>query len=1362
MAHGGEGFGVAGTVDLFDYVPRHVAEELIRHPDDDPVGRDTRWRMACMFIDISGFSPMSEAFARVGRSGGEELTGVLNGFFRTMIDVADGYGASVGKFGGDALTVVFPTDVDGESEGCRRAVQCALDMQAASRGQRDVDTSAGTFSLSCKIGLGFGDVLSTTVGIPGVRLEYVLAGDAIDRSAAGEHLASATQIVAHEDLVSRCPGISAGERLGDGFRKVEGLEPPARPHRARSLGHPSPELARLLSGYLHPAIAARIGRGDPRFVDEHRVATMLFVRFEGLDYATQRGADELRAFSSEVVRVVADLDGHLQQIDMGDKGSKVLVSFGAAVAHEDDQERAIRCALEIRDLRPGARIGMASGLAFCAEVGNDRRREYATIGDTTNVAARLMEAAGVGQILWSGVPSIVSERRFHLERLAPVSVRGKAQLVPVVEVRGDRAWDDEPLGERAYELAMVGRDEELARAGRVVADAESGAGGVLAITGDPGIGKSRLSAEIARIARGHGFRVHTAACLSDRRATPYLPWRTTLRSLFGIGAGTAAQRVEQVRDELASLDPALVPRAPLLAPVLGLTFEETDLTKGLEPALRAEWLASLVVACLRHWTARVPRLIVLEDLHWMDAASQELLVAVARAVADMRLIVLSTTRPISGTEHAAARTQALAHAVPIDLGPLSASSVEALLALELRELFAIETEPPDELVALVTARAEGNPFFLEEFLRLLRDQGVDPRDEGAFATLELPDSLYRLVLARLDTLSVEDQTTLKVASVIGRRFRASWMGGAYPELGDLGRIRDRLERLAGVQLVEALGTEHDPEYVFRHSIVREAAYDSLSFSLRQDLHGAVGRYIEDAFPGELERFVNALAYHFGESRDVDRQRLYFRKAADAARAAFANAVALDYLERLVPLVSGAQASEAMRDLGELQQLVGAWAEAEGSFRRAIEDAGHADARLEQARAECSLGYLLAHSGSLAEALELLEDSERTFRRQHDVRWRLRALEYLAYTAWQQTDYDGSLRYSDLQLALAEHAGDAVAACMAIESSGLVHWHRGEQEQARASFERALAEADTIGYERGVIHASNDLAGLHVDSGDHTRAFECLMPGLEAAREIGDRHAEGVMIGNAGELYRIHGDLTRAIACAVRGLSITTELRDWPDVVTKLGNIAVALADQGRADEAERFSNVAIALARATDDDFTLCECLLARSSFLADPSAMEEALRLSEEAAQIAERIARPDVHRRASIRAIDLRHRLGSLGTSEALSELDRLEDVDTPIARADCDFARWQLLPDDERFRERARDACLVVLDRTPNAECRSRLLALTGQDAPEPDPLPDVGQGQITRADLTATLLTGQALLREWRAGAAAEHQRIDLAG
>ena len=276
----------SGTVDLFDYVPRHLAEELIRDPTDDPIGRDTRLRIATMFIDISGFSPMSEAFARAGRSGGEELTGVLNGFFRAMIDVADGHGGSVGKFSGDALTVVFPTDADEEAAGCRRAVQCAIDMQAASIRQRDVTTSAGTFSLSCKIGLGFGDVLSTTVGIPGVRLEYVLAGEAIDQSAAAEHLAAATQIVAHEDLVTRCPGVSAGDRLGERFREVRGLDPTEPPRRAGSLGEPSPSLARLLSQYLHPAIAARIGRGDPRFVDEHRVATMLFVGFEGLDYAT--------------------------------------------------------------------------------------------------------------------------------------------------------------------------------------------------------------------------------------------------------------------------------------------------------------------------------------------------------------------------------------------------------------------------------------------------------------------------------------------------------------------------------------------------------------------------------------------------------------------------------------------------------------------------------------------------------------------------------------------------------------------------------------------------------------------------------------------------------------------------------------------------------------------------------------------------------------------------------------------------------------------------------------------------------------------------------------------------------------------
>ncbi len=254
-----------------------------------------------------------------------------------------------------------------------------------------------------------------------------------------------------------------------------------------------------------------------------------------------------------------------------------------------------------------------------------------------------------------------------------------------------------------------------------------------------------------------------------------------------------------------------------------------------------------------------------------------------------------------------------------------------------------------------------------------------------------------------------------------------------------------------------------------------------------------------------------------------------------------------------------------------------------------------------------------------------------------------------------------------------------------------------------------------------------------------------------------------MVGNAGELYRIHGDISRAIACGVRGLSITTELRDWPDVITKLGNLSVALADKDRGEEAERFSNVAIALARATDDGFALCECLLARASLLAAGApVLEEALTLTEEATQIAERIARADVYRRASIKAVGLRHRLGGLDTSDALSTLDTLGDVDTPGARADLAFARWRLQPDDDRSRARARDACLVVLDRAPNAQCRNRLLELTGERYPEPDPLPDIGQGEITAADLTATLQTGQALLREWNAGSAAEGQPLNVAG
>ena len=196
---------------LLTFVPRHVAADILRHPGSSPVGREQRFDAAALFADISGFTPMSEALGRAGTRGTEELTVTLNGYFTRMIDLVHSYRGVVGKFGGDALTIIFPAQGKG-SGAPRRAVACALAMQDAMVGYDAVATAVGTFRREAKIGVAAGAVLCTSVGDPATRLEYVVAGSAVDLCADAEHHAAPGDVVAHADLVHRCPGSSSPGR----------------------------------------------------------------------------------------------------------------------------------------------------------------------------------------------------------------------------------------------------------------------------------------------------------------------------------------------------------------------------------------------------------------------------------------------------------------------------------------------------------------------------------------------------------------------------------------------------------------------------------------------------------------------------------------------------------------------------------------------------------------------------------------------------------------------------------------------------------------------------------------------------------------------------------------------------------------------------------------------------------------------------------------------------------------------------------------------------------------------------------------------------------------------------------------------
>ncbi len=372
-----------------------------------------------LVADVSGFTRMSEALARSGHYGVEELGGILNAWFDAMNERIRNYGGSLAEFAGDALIAEFNCSTTAPHAQHSRAVQCALDMQAAMVRFQPVVTGAGSFRLTMKVGLAGGPLLRTVMGDPAVRVGSVLLGPALQQAVAAEHRARGNEILAADGLLEPDPGSEFVDRDGRWWL-VRGSRPSRRPCTRAPPSLDEEESARL-APFLHPAIAERLRSGRHELVNELRTVAALFVGLRAIPVEDQQAVAALQRFLAAAVRVIAHYGGHFRHLAAGDAGSVLVAFFGAPVSHEDDEERAVRCGLELLDLPGGPyRAGLATGAVYCGEVGTDARREYAVIGDSVNLAARLLGAAG-----WWAAP-----HRPRDVRAGPPTHRARAARAP--------------------------------------------------------------------------------------------------------------------------------------------------------------------------------------------------------------------------------------------------------------------------------------------------------------------------------------------------------------------------------------------------------------------------------------------------------------------------------------------------------------------------------------------------------------------------------------------------------------------------------------------------------------------------------------------------------------------------------------------------------------------------------------------------------------------------------------------------------------------------------------------------------------------------------------------------------------------
>lgn len=1151
---------------------------------------------AALFADISGFTPLTEALAEElgAQRGAEELTANLNRVFHAIIEELDRFDGEVIYFSGDAITCWIDGD-DG-----LRAAACALAMQEALARAGEIRTPAGqVLRLEMKVAIAVGPARRFVVGDPEIQLIDVLAGRIIDQLAAAEHLTEKGEVLLEESALEALEG-----RVELGAWRID-PESGRRAAVLTRLTEDAPEAPDVQAHYalddtlvrpwLLPAVYERLSTGRGEFLAELRPAIPVFVRFTGIDYDDDDDAiEKLDAFIRRTQAIFEEHGGHLLQLTLGDKGAYLYAVFGSPEAHEDDATRAAAAALEILELdgQTAARelqLGIAKGRTRSGTYGHAMRRTFVCLGDPVNLAARLMSHAWPGQVLATGDVQDEAGGGFTWEELDALTVKGKEEPVAAFALTGRTRG----AGGRQvrYELPIVGRTAELEALDAALARAEEGQGSVVAISAEAGVGKSRLVAEFVRKAREHGVLVAFGETSTFGTNATYGVWQEIWRTLLRVEEGRPEdEQRATVERELAAVDPALVPRAPLLESVLGLTFADNELTGGLDAEVRKSSLEALLTDCLRARAAEEPVVLVLEDCHWIDPLSRDLLHVLARAAASLRVLLVTAYRPAEDNAPGGGLgLEELGHFSELRLAPLGSGEAEELIRAKVAQAQAKTEATMPALVELLMARAEGNPFYLEELLNYIGGQQIDVGDSSALAAVELPESLHSLILSRVDTLPEEPRRTIKVASVVGRSFDVATLVRVYPDLGSEEVVGSHLRRLKTLDLVSL---DREDSYLFKHAVTQEVTYESMPFSFRAMLHERVAADIEATQPDAIDLNLDLLASHYWLSENAEKKREYLVRAGEAAKANYANDAAIDYLERAVPLLEPPERWRVWREVGEVREVLGDWAGAESTYREALALAEEHDRASARAWTQSSLADLFRKRGELEEASRWAELAREGFQAIDDREGLGRVLQLTGTISAMRGDFDAARPELEASLEIRRELGDAAGAGALLSNLAIMAEYAGDYERAVGLNREALGLREQAGDKAAIAISQMNLGNVLLLLGRPDEARACQEESLRLRRETGDPWSIALGEHNLGLLTRAEGDYdaTRelfaaalrtfadkgdkwALAFLLEDVAALAVLIDEPAVALRLGGAGAAVREEtgsprGEADQKE--------------------------------------------------------------------------------------------------------------------------------------------------------------------------------------------------
>ena len=886
---------------LTSYLPALILRRYAANPAPIRAPELDRFTAAVLFADISGFTRLTERLAQRGPAGAEQLTALLNAYFEQLVTHITDHGGDVVKFAGDALLAVWSTAALHEDLATLtlRAAQCGLSVQSALQNHQ----AAEGVTLSLKVGIGAGELIALHLGGAFDRWELLLSGEPLEQVGVAEHQARPGDVVLSPAAGTLLGAACRSVPVEHGCTRLEAISRPLPP-RPAVLPVTDGAATTALHAYLPGAIRARLDAGQAGWLAELRRVTVLFINLPGLN---RSAADSLEA-TQRIVRglqtALYRYEGSLNKLSVDEKGVTLVAALGLPpLTHEDDATRGVLAALamqaELRSQGVRGAIGVTTGRVYCGEIGSVRRREYTIMGDTVNLAARLMQAAP-DDLLCDAATYQAARGRLQFEALPPLTVKGKAE--PVAAYR--------PLGRAAASGtagALFGRSAERAILAEELAAIETGKSGVVVIEGEAGIGKSRLLSDLVEQSRSRGVTVLLGAGDAIEKTTPYHAWRSVFARLLGVDGLTEPQaRREQVLRVLQP-EPALLRLTPLLNGVLPLDIPDDELTAQMTGQIRADNTHELLLGLLQGAVRQAPTVLIVEDAHWLDSASWALTALIAQRVQPLLLVV--ATRPLA--EPVPTEYTRLLETRGVRELTLEALPREDVLALVCQRLGVDAL--PEPVAELIQRKAQGHPFFSEELAYALRDSGLLRIADGKChltdaqgrpsleVAMDFPDNVKGVITSRLDRLSPAQQLALKVASVIGRVFAFRVLHDIFPLQTERERLADHLTALERLNLTPLETPDPNLAYLFKHVLTQEAAYGLMLFAQRRELHRIVAVWYERTYAKDPTPYYPLLAHHWGKAEEPAKTIEYLEKAGEHALREGAYSEALTSLQEAVRL-----------------------------------------------------------------------------------------------------------------------------------------------------------------------------------------------------------------------------------------------------------------------------------------------------------------------------------------------------------------------------------------------------------------------------------------------------------------------------